>query len=525
MVAQFLGLKLRLMGNAFRRSPWQIFGLVLGLLYGLAITIVVVGVLVAARSISDVPSLHSILVLIGSVVVAGFALLPLIFGVDDTLDPRKFSLFGMPNRQLSMGLAIAAFMGIPSIVLIVSSFATVVTWWRDPATALLALLAAVAAVVTCVLASRVTTSVASFLLATRRSREFGGIIGILVIVLLAPAGFLLVTVDWGRGGLTAVTGFASWLAWTPLGAAWSVPGEAAQGLWGAALLQLVIAFATVGLLWLAWRALVAKMLVSPGREASVRAYSGLGWFARLRGGPTAAISARSVTYWARDPRYWVSLLPLPILPALVIVALTLGTIPAHYAALVPLPLLCLLLGWTIHNDIALDNTAVWFHIVSGTRGIADRVGRMFPPLLVGIPIIVVGSLVTTAVFGDWAILPSVAALSGAILLIGLGLSSVTSVLFPYPATKPGDSAFSQPQTSGASAAIIQAISFFAVILLASPIIVFLVLGLAVSPVWLGIAPIAGVVLGFGCLFGGLALGARVYNRRQPELMAFANRND
>ena len=525
MVAQFLGLKLRLMGNAFRRSPWQIFGLVVGLLYGLAITVVVVGVLVAARSITDVASLHSVLVLIGSIVVAGFALLPLIFGVDDTLDPRKFSLFGMPTRQLSTGLALAALVGIPSVALIVCSFATVVTWSRDPATALLAVVAAIVVVVTCVLVSRVTTAVASFVLATRRSREFGGIIGIVVIVLLAPVGFLLLTVDWGRDGLRAVTGFASWLAWTPLGAAWSVPGEAAQGRWGAAVLQLVIALATVGLLWLAWTALVAKMLVSPGREASVRAYSGLGWFGRLRGGPTAAISARSMTYWARDPRYWVSLLPLPILPALVIVALTLGTIPAHYAALVPLPLMCLLLGWTIHNDIALDNTAIWLHIVSGTRGIADRVGRMFPPLLVGIPIIVVGSLVTTAVFGDWAILPSVAALSGAILLIGLGLSSVASALFPYPATKPGDSAFAQPQTSGASAAMIQAVSFLAVVVLASPIIIFLVLGLAVSPAWLGVAPIAGVVLGFGCLFGGLALGAWAYNRRQPELMAFANRND
>ena len=29
MVAQFLGLKLRLMANTFRRSPWQVVGIVL----------------------------------------------------------------------------------------------------------------------------------------------------------------------------------------------------------------------------------------------------------------------------------------------------------------------------------------------------------------------------------------------------------------------------------------------------------------------------------------------------------------
>ncbi|MFF1634022.1 hypothetical protein [Leifsonia sp. NPDC058248] len=525
MVAQFLGLKLRLMANAFRRSPWQVFGLAVGLLYGLTITVVVVLVLFAARLIPDVASVHAVLVVIGSIVVAGFALLPLLFGVDDTLDPRKFSLFGMPSRALSTGLVLAALIGIPSVVLTVCSLATVVTWSRDPGSAVLALISVPVVVLTCVITSRVTTSVASFLLSTRRSREFGGVIGILVVVLLAPVVFLLLTIDWGRDGLGVVSGFASWLSWTPLGAAWSVPGDAAQGDWGVALLKLLIALATLGLLWLAWTGLVAKMLVTPQREAQSRAYHGLGWFSRLPGGPTAAIAARSMTYWSRDPRYWISVLMIPVVPILIIAALTLGGIPPHYASLVPLPMICLFLGWTIHNDVAYDNTAIWLHVVSGTRGIADRVGRMYPPILIGIPVIAIGSLVTTAVFGDWEVLPAVGALSGAILLIGLGLSSFASVLFPYPATRPGDSAFAQPQTSGASAALVQAISFFAIIILASPIIVFLVLGLTVSPAWLALAPISAIVLGFGCLFGGLYLGARAFDRRGPELMAFANRND
>ena len=56
-------------------------------------------------------------------------------------------------------------------------------------------------------------------------------------------------------------------------------------------------------------------------------------------------------------------------------------------------------------------------------------------------------------------------------------------------------------------------------------LVFLILGLTVSPFWLGIAPIAAVLLGFGTLFLGLWVGGRVFDRRGPELMAFANRND
>ncbi|MDN4596633.1 hypothetical protein [Leifsonia virtsii] len=525
MVAQFLGVKLRIMGNAFRRSPWQVFGLVIGLLYGAFITVLVVGSLVTARLVTDVSATHSVVVVIGAVAVLGFALLPLLFGVDDTLDPREFALFGIPNRTLATGLLLAGLIGIPSLVLIVCAAATVVTWSQNPATVLVALIAAAAGVLTCVVASRVTTAIAHVLFATRRSREAGGVVGILVLLIIGSVVLLLLTVDWARDGFGALTGAAGWLSWTPLGAAWSAPGAAAQGEWGAALLQLLIALATVGLLWLAWVGLVGRVVATPEREGHSKAYRGLGWFDRLPGGPTAAIAARSMTYWGRDARYWVSIVLIPVIPICVIVVLILAGLPAHYVALVPLPLVCLFLGWSIHNDLAFDSTAIWLHLVSGTRGIADRAGRMFPPVVVGIPVLVVGSIATTIAFGDWAVLPSVAALSGAILVIGLGLSSITSVLLPYPATKPGDSAFTQPQTSGASAATVQALSFFAIVILASPVLVFLVLGLTVNAFWLAIAPVVAVLIGFGTLFLGLWLGGRVFDRRGPELMAFANRND
>jgi ABC-2 type transport system permease protein len=123
------------------------------------------------------------------------------------------------------------------------------------------------------------------------------------------------------------------------------------------------------------------------------------------------------------------------------------------------------------------------------------------------------------------VLPSVIGLSAAVLLIGIGLSSISSAVFPYPASKPGDSAFSQPQNLGASAALVQSISFFAVIVLSAPIIVFMALGLFVSPEWLIGTPIAAGIIGVGVLVAGVYLGGWVFDRRAPELMAFATRND
>lgn len=49
MVAQFLRLKLRLLANTLRRSPWQVVGIVIALFYGLGAALVAVGTLIVLR--------------------------------------------------------------------------------------------------------------------------------------------------------------------------------------------------------------------------------------------------------------------------------------------------------------------------------------------------------------------------------------------------------------------------------------------------------------------------------------------
>jgi ABC-2 type transport system permease protein len=524
MVAQFLGLKLRLLAGAFRRSPWQIVGMVFAIFYGLLVTAVVVAALVGARFVGDVAQVRDVIVVIGSCVVLGFLLLPLLFGVDDALDPRAFSLYGIRNTRLATGLALAAFISVPSLALTVCALASIVTWSRGPGMALLAVISAIIAVPTCVLGSRVTTSVAAFLLATRRSRELSGLLAVLAILLLSLLGIVVLNIHWVSSADSVVRSAERWLSWTPLGAVWAIPGDAALGQWGSAALKLLIALAFLGVLWISWVVLVAKMLVTPERTSRARDYAGLGWFGRLRRGSARAIAARTITYWARDPRYWVALVVIPVFPALMVIALLVAGVPAHYVSLLPLPIMCLFLGWTIHNDVAYDGTAVWLHIVSGAHGAADRAGRTFPVLLIGIPLIAIGSVVTTVLYGQWSVLPAVIGLSLAVLLIGVGLSSIASALFPYPTTKPGDSAFTHPQSAGGTAALIQLFSFIAIVVLASPAIVFFVLGLFVSSVWLIGVPVFGVAIGVVALIFGIRLGGRIFDERGPELMSFATSN-
>ena len=523
MVAHFLRLKLRLLGNALRRSPMQVVGIVLALLYGLGAAVIAVSALVALR-FADADIAGPIATIIGSVLMLGFLLVPLAFGVDDTLDPRRFETFGIRTSRLAGGLALAALIGVPSLVIIVIAIAQATTWSRGALPELLAAVGAVVIVASCVLGARVTTSIAAFVLSSRRAREATGFITIVVIVLLAPLVVFLASLDWAKDGEGVLSNIARVAGWTPLGAAWAAPADAAVGSNGTALAKAAIGIAFAVILWFAWRALVAKMLVTPEREPQARHESGLGWFRRMPDTPAGAIAARSISYWFRDPRYRISLVMVPIVPVLLILPLYTAGVWWQNLALIPVPVMCLFLTWSIHNDIAYDHNAIWLHVASNTSGWADRFGRTVPALILGIPLILIGSPICVALFGDWTVLPSLLGVSFCVLFIGLGLSSVTSALFPYPAVRPGDGPFMQPQSSGTVAALAQSLSFFAIILISLPVVAFAWLGFLFGVGWHFGAFFLGLAIGLAGFFGGLAWGGRIFARRAPELLAFMLRN-
>jgi ABC-2 type transport system permease protein len=522
VVAQILRLRLTLLVNSFRRSPWQLLGLALGLLYGLGTAVLVVGGLVTLRFF-DVPVASSAVVVLGSIVLVVFTVLPLVLGIDDTLDPRKFSLFGIPTTRLSGYLALASFVSVPTVVVAVMASAQIVTWSRGPLPTFLAVVAALLIVATCVLSARISTSVAAFLLSTRRARDTTAILALIALVSVSPAVVALVSIDWAREGLDVLGRVASVVGWTPLGAAWAVPAEASAGDSGAAMLKLLVAVGWLAVLAAVWRVLVAAMLTTPQRQAQSKRYAGLGWFGLLPATPTGAIAARSITYWLRDSRYGTSLVVIPLIPLFMVIALAIGGLPVQQLALLPLPVMCLFLSWSVHNDVAFDNTAIWLHLTASTRGRADRWGRLVPALVVGLVLIGVGSVVSSAVYGDWAVLPSLVGVGVSILFTGLGLSSVMSARFPYPAVRPGDSPFAQPQ-SGSPAGLIQAVSFLAILVLSLPSLAAAYLGLVEGGDWPLYSLAAGAVIGVLVLVGGVALGGWIFERRGSEMLALAMRN-
>ncbi len=525
MVTQFLGLKLRVLANTFRRSPLQVAGIVIGLIYGLGAAGVTIAGLSSLRRVEPLLA-GNITVSVGSAIVLGFLLVPLAFGVDNTLDPRSFSLLGIRADRLAAALALTGLISLPALVIVAISIAQIVTWARDPLSAILAVLSAIVIVGTCVLGARVSSSLASLLLATRKAREITTLIVLVGLVSLAPLVALLASVGWNRDGPRALKSVSDVAGWSPLGLAWSAPAEAASGHGGIAILKTVLSIAVLAAFWLAWRALVGWLLVAPQRLERADRYAGLGWFGRLPDSPLGAIAARSITYWIRDARYHTALLAVPVAPLLFVIALAVAGVPFTVIALIPVPVMCLFLAWSTHNDVAYDSSAVWLHFASNTAGWADRLGRLVPTLIIGIPLVLIGAPISTALSGDDAVLPSLIGVSFSLLLAGLGLSSVISARFPYPAVRPGDSPYAQPQVSGTGAGLIQSVAFFATIVLSVPALWFALVGLLNPGVrtWPLASLAVGVGLGILLLALGVAWGGRIFSRRAPELLAFTLRH-
>ncbi len=93
MVALVLRLRLALLANAFRRSPWQVLGLVAAAVYGILVTVLAVGALAGLRD-ADVAAERDVVVAGGALVVLGSLVVPLVLGTQDAMDPRRFALYG-----------------------------------------------------------------------------------------------------------------------------------------------------------------------------------------------------------------------------------------------------------------------------------------------------------------------------------------------------------------------------------------------------------------------------------------------
>ncbi|GAA5201885.1 hypothetical protein [Microbacterium jejuense] len=518
MVATVLRLRYRLLGNSLSRSPWQLVGFVFGMLAAVWLVGLVVAGLVAVSIFQDLDATRAIAVVAGSALLLGWTLGPLIVsGADGTVDADRLAPFPFSQRQLMLALTGTGLTGIPGIATALAALASVVLWVRWPLAAVVALPMAIVAVLTCVLFSRLVTTVTTGFSGRRRGQE---VIGTIVIGLLIMTGPILTgvlgLVD-AAGDLTARLGVAGTiLGWTPIGAAWAVPGDVAAGDGFAALCKLAIAVGTLAALWFVWaRALHSAAGTRPRPTTRTVKSGALGLFGVMPTGGVGATWARSLNSWLRDPRYLRQLIFIPLFPALF--AFTGGVDGAMFGA--SAVVVALILAISTYADISYDGTAFASVLSSGVAGRADRWGRTLGAGTVGVPAVIAIAVVVAAITGTWDRLAAVLGGSLGLLLVGYGVSAVSSALLVVPVPRAGDSPFKTVPGQTFASGMLVFLVMGACLLLGAPAVILAIVSMTTASAALGAVALAvGIVVGAGAIVAGVIVGGRILDHSGPGLL-------
>jgi ABC-2 type transport system permease protein len=517
MVATLVRLRLLVLRNSLKRSPWQLVAVIIGGLYGLGLLVGVLAGLIAL-AFAPVELTSTVLVLVGAVVVLGWIVVPLFaFGIDQTLDPARLSVFPVPLNTLLAGLTLSGVLGVPGIVTAIAAVATAASWIRSPLAAVAAVIGGLIALLICVVGSRAVSALSTTLQSKRRFRELGGVLVFIPIFLLGP-------IIIGLGRTLAVSAeqlpeIARVVGWTPFGAPWAIAADVAIGDWLPALAKLVIALATLAVLLLIWRAALAAALVTPPATGAKRVAKGkTGMFGLLPATPAGAVAARALTYWRRDPRYARQLITVPFVPVLLWFYSANGS--GEWVFTLTGPIIAFFLGIALYADISFDGTAFATHVADGVRGIDDRLGRVWALAIISVPLVLLGTIVPVAVIGAWDRLPMLLGLSAAALLSGFAVVSVSSARIVIPVPQAGDNPFKSAPGAGFTTALSGFATWGIVLLLTIPAVVLAVLSLALDSALFGWLTLAvGVGLGGGMLVLGLRLGGALLDRSAPEVLS------
>jgi ABC-2 type transport system permease protein len=517
MVATVLKLRYRALFNTLARRPWQLVGFIFGVLWGFGILASVTVAIVFLSLSGSLESVAAVGIVGGSALVLGWVLAPVVVtGMDTSIDARRLAQYPFTRRQTMLALAGTGATGIPGIVTILVGLISLLLWLRWPLAALAGVPAVALGVATCVIASRLVAELTGGVGGNRRGREIIGSVVLVAVMLAGPIiTGVLALLDSGIGDRFGVA--ADILPLTPLGAAWGVAPAVAAGDGLAALSHAGIAAASLAFLWWMWSRAVDRSTTAPPRQTSRSVAAGkLGLFGVMPTGGVGATWARSLSAWLRDPRYLRQLLVVPVFP---ILFAFIGGVEGFGFAASPV-LVAFMLALAGYTDLSYDGTAYATVLATGVRGRDDRLGRLLGAACIGIPLVVIASIVTAVLGGDTGRIPLVLGTAVGVLLVGYGVSAVTSAMIITPVAAPGDSPFKSVPGQTFVGGLLVFVVWAVIGVLSLPFLVLAVVGMVqgVEP-WGTVTLAAGLIVGAGVACLGVFVGGRTFDRSGPELFA------
>lgn len=511
-----VGLKARLTAAAMRRSTWTLVGTILGGLYLLGL-VVFWAIMAWTGGAAATPRAVAVpVVLAGTAATIGWWVASLVTGrADATVHAGRFALYPVPRSGLALGQLLSAAVGLAGPATVLGLLALSLAWRATP----IALISSIVLIPVgwglMVLGNRCLAAALEGLQRSRLVGDAASVLGLALLVLMGPLiGGLTGLVASGALDLEQIAAAASW---TPWGALWAIPADLADGAALAAAGRLAVVAATVVVVWLIWARLLERSLehsTAPARSSGSRV-RGAGLLGRVPATPWAAVAARSIIYWLKDPRYAASVVMIPVLLGLLWFNSGSGEGgPLLFAG----PLVAGMMGFAISADVAYDHSAFSLHVLSGIRGRDDRLGRLISLCVVGGTLSIAALLFGAAMTQTWHLLPAVIGMSLLGLLGGGGISCVLSARYTYPVPLPGDSPLKTPPGFTFLNVLVQMavmVLIGAVMMLAGvPLVVQMITGQDLWG-WIGLA--VGVLGGLGLAWGGVVVGGRWLEARAPEL--------
>jgi ABC-2 type transport system permease protein len=533
-------MKERMIRNGMRGQPWRVVAFVLALLIGLWLSLLAFVGLLATAVLHEALA-FSVAVIAGSAVVLGWALIPLLFfGVDETLDPARFALLPLRRTTLLRGMLAAAFVGVPAVATLLATSGLVVAMGLRSGLvpALAALIGVLAGLVLGIVASRAVTSACAAMLRRRRVRD----LAIMAIALLAASvsPLQLWLTSWastGHGHLRSFTSAAEWLAWTPLGAPYALPFDAALGRWDLVAIRFATVAVAIALLLWWWSTTLESAMFGGSGDGPARTTGHVsvgpvrGLFPPLlrpllRPSRFAAIVARESRFWWRDPRRRASLVLILVASIVVPMALNVaetaghGQMAAATAAAVPLTFTVTMAGslggMLLANQFAFDGNAYAAHLLASVPGRVELRARAIAVALVALPVLSVGVVLVTVVSATETQLPAdlgtmVAAFGAAVAAAGY-----LSVLAPYSLPDTSNP-FALNNSGGSVKGLFVFAALLGTLILSAPMTIAANLLTSVpGERWLVL--VLGLAYGVAVVGVGTAMAGDVLDRRGPQVL-------
>lgn len=459
----------------------------------------------------------------------GWATLPvLLFPLDETLDPGRFSLSPITRGRLMAGLTAAALITPTLVIPVVLLADNLRLFARGPA-AVIAWLGSGVLLLLMIVSGRAFSSLVTRVLRGRRGRD----LAMLLVGSLGVAGFglqqvLSRTVD-NLGMAGAVLAYPlSTVAWAlPPVAAQRAVTEAGSGNWGPALISLAVATAWLLLIVRGWDHLIELLTTTPETSAVPTARRNGYGFARLPGWSTSLLIARKeLRFYVRDPRQrmvWTgAVIFLGVIAASVIVGTATLSLLRNSVWLPLLgPLVIIFVGLPVAlNQFGWERNAASFLFALPARPVQMIIGKNLATSSVVLAETLTLSVILAGVADAWHVLWLIPALALTAAACQMAVGNVVSVVAPLRLPNVGTDMFAQASEQGCLSVGAQVVSFFVIaLLMIAPVSAFALVvtfGSALSP-WYAIG---GSLLWGAVVYSiGLLISSKVLAHRAPEIVA------